>query len=163
MHQISKRRHICGRRFSTQKSMKIYGTDLKCLDNAIDQQQRLAQQMRRRKPKLGTKPQRRGDPHFIFILNVKTHVDENLKRPFTPGIRSNSTAQTYNFISMKVIPRTKERKGADLEGRSSDGTVDSESALRSAETILSRVQAPPPALWHDGRPKSLGSFVVDRL
>ncbi|GFO00890.1 hypothetical protein PoB_002739500 [Plakobranchus ocellatus] len=64
MHQLRKRRHICGRRFFTQKSMKIYGTDLKYLDNAIDQQQRLAQQMRRRKPKLGTKPQRRGDPRI---------------------------------------------------------------------------------------------------
>ncbi|GFN74853.1 hypothetical protein PoB_000135900 [Plakobranchus ocellatus] len=66
---------------------------------------------------------------------------------------------------MKVIPGTAERKvsGAGLEGGSSGGTVDSESALRSAETILSRVQAPPPALWHDGRPKSLESYVVDRL
>ncbi|GFO18672.1 hypothetical protein PoB_004517700 [Plakobranchus ocellatus] len=41
MHQLGKRRHICGRRFFAQKSMNIYGTDLKYLDNAIDQQQRL--------------------------------------------------------------------------------------------------------------------------
>ncbi|GFO27864.1 hypothetical protein PoB_005436900 [Plakobranchus ocellatus] len=37
---------------------------LNYLDNAIDQQQRLAQQMRRRQPKLGTKPQRIGDPRI---------------------------------------------------------------------------------------------------
>ncbi|GFO02653.1 hypothetical protein PoB_002915800 [Plakobranchus ocellatus] len=44
---------------------------------------------------------------------------------------------------MKVIPRIAERKvsGADLEGRSSGGTEDNESDLRSAETILLWVQA----------------------
>ncbi|GFO17535.1 hypothetical protein PoB_004404000 [Plakobranchus ocellatus] len=61
---------------------------------------------------------------------------------------------------MKVIPRTAERKvsGAGLEGRNRGGTVDSESALRSAETILSRVRTPPPVLWHDGKPESLIPF-----
>ncbi|GFO30561.1 hypothetical protein PoB_005706600 [Plakobranchus ocellatus] len=37
------------------------------------------------------------------------------------------------------------------------GTVASESALRSAGTILSRVRAPPPAPWPDGGPESLRS------
>ncbi|GFO28898.1 hypothetical protein PoB_005540300 [Plakobranchus ocellatus] len=66
---------------------------------------------------------------------------------------------------MKVIPRTAERKvsGADLEGRSSGGTVDSDSAPRSAETILSRVRTPPPVLWHDGRPESLISFCCGQV
>ncbi|GFN91765.1 hypothetical protein PoB_001827100 [Plakobranchus ocellatus] len=36
-------------------------------------------------------------------------------------------------------------------------TVASESALRSARTLLSRVRAPPPAPWPDGRPGSLRS------
>ncbi|GFO00891.1 hypothetical protein PoB_002739600 [Plakobranchus ocellatus] len=38
---------------------------------------------------------------------------------------------------MKVVPRITERKasGADLEGRSSGGTGDSKSDLRSPETI----------------------------
>ncbi|GFO43647.1 hypothetical protein PoB_007015200 [Plakobranchus ocellatus] len=35
------------------------------------------------------------------------------------------------------------------------GTVASESALRSAGTLLSRVRAPPPAPWPDGGPESL--------
>ncbi|GFO29575.1 hypothetical protein PoB_005608000 [Plakobranchus ocellatus] len=43
----------------------------------------------------------------------------------------------------------------DLKGVG--GTVVSESALRSAGTLLSRVQAPPPAPWPDGGPKSLRS------
>ncbi|GFO07857.1 hypothetical protein PoB_003436200 [Plakobranchus ocellatus] len=60
---------------------------------------------------------------------------------------------------MKVIPRTAERKvrGADLECRSGDGTENSESALRLAETILSRDRAPSPARWPEGRPESLRS------
>ncbi|GFO32115.1 hypothetical protein PoB_005862000 [Plakobranchus ocellatus] len=37
------------------------------------------------------------------------------------------------------------------------GTVASESALRSAGTLLSRVRAPLPALWPDGGLKSLRS------
>ncbi|GFO45014.1 acetylcholine receptor subunit alpha [Plakobranchus ocellatus] len=37
------------------------------------------------------------------------------------------------------------------------GTVASESALRSAGTLLSRVRAPPPAPWPDGGPESLRS------
>ncbi|GFO10960.1 hypothetical protein PoB_003746500 [Plakobranchus ocellatus] len=37
------------------------------------------------------------------------------------------------------------------------GTVASESALRSAGTLLSRVRAPPPASWPDGGPESLRS------
>ncbi|GFN78836.1 hypothetical protein PoB_000534200 [Plakobranchus ocellatus] len=37
------------------------------------------------------------------------------------------------------------------------GTVDSESALRSAGTLLSRVRAMPPAPWPDGGPESLRS------
>ncbi|GFO42225.1 hypothetical protein PoB_006873000 [Plakobranchus ocellatus] len=39
------------------------------------------------------------------------------------------------------------------------GTVDSESALRSAGSllILLRVRAPPPAPWPDGESNSLGS------
>ncbi|GFO38112.1 hypothetical protein PoB_006461700 [Plakobranchus ocellatus] len=37
------------------------------------------------------------------------------------------------------------------------GTVASESALRSAGTILSRVRTPPPAPWPDGGPESLRS------
>ncbi|GFN91701.1 eukaryotic translation initiation factor 3 subunit f [Plakobranchus ocellatus] len=37
------------------------------------------------------------------------------------------------------------------------GTVASESALRSAENLLLRVRAPPPAPWPDGRPESLRS------
>ncbi|GFN80853.1 hypothetical protein PoB_000735900 [Plakobranchus ocellatus] len=36
-------------------------------------------------------------------------------------------------------------------------TVTSESALRSAGTLLSRVRAPPPAPWPDGGPESLRS------
>ncbi|GFO20303.1 hypothetical protein PoB_004680800 [Plakobranchus ocellatus] len=36
-----------------------------------------------------------------------------------------------------------------------DGTADSESALRSAGTLLPRVRAPPPALLPDGGPESL--------
>ncbi|GFO40051.1 hypothetical protein PoB_006655600 [Plakobranchus ocellatus] len=38
-----------------------------------------------------------------------------------------------------------------------DGTVASESALRSAQTLLSRVRAPPPAPWPDRGPESLRS------
>ncbi|GFN98401.1 hypothetical protein PoB_002490700 [Plakobranchus ocellatus] len=38
-----------------------------------------------------------------------------------------------------------------------DSTVASESALRSAGTLLSRVRAPPPAPWPDGEPESLRS------
>ncbi|GFO02084.1 hypothetical protein PoB_002858900 [Plakobranchus ocellatus] len=34
------------------------------------------------------------------------------------------------------------------------GTVASESALRSAGTLLSRVRAPPPAPWPDGGPEA---------
>ncbi|GFO42410.1 hypothetical protein PoB_006891500 [Plakobranchus ocellatus] len=37
------------------------------------------------------------------------------------------------------------------------GTVASESALRSAGTLLSRVRAPPPAPWPDGGSESLRS------
>ncbi|GFO36313.1 hypothetical protein PoB_006281800, partial [Plakobranchus ocellatus] len=37
------------------------------------------------------------------------------------------------------------------------GTVVSESALRSAGTLLSRVRVPPPAPWPDGGPESLRS------
>ncbi|GFO40083.1 hypothetical protein PoB_006658800 [Plakobranchus ocellatus] len=37
------------------------------------------------------------------------------------------------------------------------GTVTCESVLRSAGTLLSRVLAPPPAPWPDGRPGSLRS------
>ncbi|GFO07242.1 hypothetical protein PoB_003374700 [Plakobranchus ocellatus] len=37
------------------------------------------------------------------------------------------------------------------------GTVASESALRSAGTLLSRVRAPPPASWPEGGPESLRS------
>ncbi|GFN83696.1 prolyl 4-hydroxylase subunit alpha-1-like protein [Plakobranchus ocellatus] len=37
------------------------------------------------------------------------------------------------------------------------GTVASESTLRSAGTLLSRVRAPPPAPWLDGGPESLRS------
>ncbi|GFN89540.1 hypothetical protein PoB_001604600 [Plakobranchus ocellatus] len=37
------------------------------------------------------------------------------------------------------------------------GTVASESALRSAETLLSRVRVPPPAPWPNGAPESLRS------
>ncbi|GFO08015.1 hypothetical protein PoB_003452000 [Plakobranchus ocellatus] len=37
------------------------------------------------------------------------------------------------------------------------GSVDSESALRSAGTLQSRVQAPPPVPWPDGGPESLRS------
>ncbi|GFO40001.1 hypothetical protein PoB_006650600 [Plakobranchus ocellatus] len=37
------------------------------------------------------------------------------------------------------------------------GTVASESALRSAGTLLSRVRAPPPVPWPDGGPESLRS------
>ncbi|GFO28583.1 hypothetical protein PoB_005508800, partial [Plakobranchus ocellatus] len=37
------------------------------------------------------------------------------------------------------------------------GTVASESALRSAGTLLSRVRAPPTAPWPDGGPESLRS------
>ncbi|GFO06100.1 hypothetical protein PoB_003260500 [Plakobranchus ocellatus] len=37
------------------------------------------------------------------------------------------------------------------------GIVDSEYAPRSAEILLSRVRAPPPALWPDGGPESLRS------
>ncbi|GFO18674.1 hypothetical protein PoB_004517900 [Plakobranchus ocellatus] len=61
---------------------------------------------------------------------------------------------------MKVIPRTAERKvrGADLECRSGGGTEDNESALRFAETILSRDRAPSLALWPEGRPESLRSL-----
>ncbi|GFO17762.1 hypothetical protein PoB_004426700 [Plakobranchus ocellatus] len=61
---------------------------------------------------------------------------------------------------MKVIPRIAEMivRGADLEGKSGGGTGDSASTLRFAETTLSRVRAPPPALWPDGRPDSLISF-----
>ncbi|GFO16138.1 hypothetical protein PoB_004264300 [Plakobranchus ocellatus] len=36
-------------------------------------------------------------------------------------------------------------------------TVASESALRSAGTLLSRVRAPPPTPWPDGNPESLRS------
>ncbi|GFO30287.1 hypothetical protein PoB_005679200 [Plakobranchus ocellatus] len=36
-------------------------------------------------------------------------------------------------------------------------TAASESALRSAGTLLSRVRAPPPAPWPDGGPESLRS------
>ncbi|GFO18102.1 hypothetical protein PoB_004460700 [Plakobranchus ocellatus] len=39
-----------------------------------------------------------------------------------------------------------------------DGTVASESALRSAGNLLSWVRAPPPAPWLDGGPESLRSF-----
>ncbi|GFN80348.1 hypothetical protein PoB_000685400 [Plakobranchus ocellatus] len=51
---------------------------------------------------------------------------------------------TDRGCGMKVIPRKAERKvrGADLECRSGGGTEDSESALRFAETILSRDRAP---------------------
>ncbi|GFO31475.1 hypothetical protein PoB_005798000 [Plakobranchus ocellatus] len=35
------------------------------------------------------------------------------------------------------------------------GTVASESALRSARTLLSWIRAPPPAPWPDGGPESL--------
>ncbi|GFO16716.1 hypothetical protein PoB_004322100 [Plakobranchus ocellatus] len=37
------------------------------------------------------------------------------------------------------------------------GTVASESALRPAATLLSRVRAPPPAPWPDGESESLRS------
>ncbi|GFO18620.1 hypothetical protein PoB_004512500 [Plakobranchus ocellatus] len=37
------------------------------------------------------------------------------------------------------------------------GIVASESALRSAGNLLSRVRAPPPAPWPDGGPESLRS------
>ncbi|GFO45001.1 hypothetical protein PoB_007150600 [Plakobranchus ocellatus] len=37
------------------------------------------------------------------------------------------------------------------------GSVVTESALRSAGTLMSRVRAPPPAPWPDGGPKSLSS------
>ncbi|GFN80637.1 hypothetical protein PoB_000714300 [Plakobranchus ocellatus] len=37
------------------------------------------------------------------------------------------------------------------------GTVNSESALRSAAIPLSQVRAPPPAPWPDGGPESLRS------
>ncbi|GFO10768.1 hypothetical protein PoB_003727300 [Plakobranchus ocellatus] len=39
-----------------------------------------------------------------------------------------------------------------------DGTVASESALRFARTLLSRVRAPPPTFWPYGGPESLRSF-----
>ncbi|GFO13268.1 hypothetical protein PoB_003977300 [Plakobranchus ocellatus] len=38
-----------------------------------------------------------------------------------------------------------------------DGTVDSESALRSVGALLSRIRAPPPASWPGGGPESLRS------
>ncbi|GFO39728.1 hypothetical protein PoB_006623300 [Plakobranchus ocellatus] len=44
-----------------------------------------------------------------------------------------------------------------LTGWSVGGTVDSESALRSAGTLLLRVRAPPLAPWPDGRPETLRS------
>ncbi|GFN91509.1 hypothetical protein PoB_001801500 [Plakobranchus ocellatus] len=43
------------------------------------------------------------------------------------------------------------------ETRGVGGTVASESALRSAGTLLSRVRSPPPAPWPDGEPESLRS------
>ncbi|GFO13883.1 hypothetical protein PoB_004038800 [Plakobranchus ocellatus] len=42
-------------------------------------------------------------------------------------------------------------------GRGAGGTVDSESAVRSAETLLSRVRTPPPGPWLVGGPESLRS------
>ncbi|GFO05205.1 hypothetical protein PoB_003171000 [Plakobranchus ocellatus] len=44
-----------------------------------------------------------------------------------------------------------------LSGRGVDGTVASESALRSAGNILSGVRAPPLAPWPDRGPESLRS------
>ncbi|GFO08010.1 hypothetical protein PoB_003451500 [Plakobranchus ocellatus] len=44
-----------------------------------------------------------------------------------------------------------------LKLRGVGGTVASESALRSAGTLLSRVRAPPSAPWPDGGPESLRS------
>ncbi|GFO12680.1 hypothetical protein PoB_003918500 [Plakobranchus ocellatus] len=49
------------------------------------------------------------------------------------------------------------RTGTTAQWWGIGGTVVSESALRSAGTLLSRVRAPPPAPWPDGGPKSLRS------
>ncbi|GFO33091.1 hypothetical protein PoB_005959600 [Plakobranchus ocellatus] len=43
--------------------------------------------------------------------------------------------------------------------RDDNGTVDSESALRSAGILMSGVRAPQPALWPDGGPKILRSLL----
>ncbi|GFO44625.1 hypothetical protein PoB_007113000 [Plakobranchus ocellatus] len=45
----------------------------------------------------------------------------------------------------------------DVDNRGVGGTVASESALRSAGTLLSRIRAPPPAPWPYGGPESLRS------
>ncbi|GFN87136.1 hypothetical protein PoB_001364200 [Plakobranchus ocellatus] len=47
--------------------------------------------------------------------------------------------------------------GLKLDGRAKIMFVSSESAMRSAGTILSRVRAPQPAPWPDGAPESLRS------
>ncbi|GFN91067.1 hypothetical protein PoB_001757300 [Plakobranchus ocellatus] len=46
---------------------------------------------------------------------------------------------------------------SDPQCRGVRGTVDSESALRSARILLSQVRALPPAPWPDGGPESLRS------
>ncbi|GFO31070.1 hypothetical protein PoB_005757500 [Plakobranchus ocellatus] len=156
MHQLSKRRHICSRRFFTQKSMNIYGTDLNYLDNAIDQQQRLDPADETSKTKAWYKATakrrssgRSSDVKRFFLLTQ----DEVLNRRIHDG------QDEPERQGMKVIPRTAERKvrGADFECRSGGGTEDRESALKFAETILSRDRAPSPALWPEGRPESLKS------
>ncbi|GFO23755.1 hemocyte protein-glutamine gamma-glutamyltransferase-like [Plakobranchus ocellatus] len=68
------------------------------------------------------------------------------------GSARNITSRPWNFGQVKNLPSPPPPPPGGV-GR----TVASESALRSAGTLLSRVRAPLPALWPDGGPKRLRS------
>ncbi|GFO48989.1 hypothetical protein PoB_007549400 [Plakobranchus ocellatus] len=57
---------------------------------------------------------------------------------------------SFHELGDKLVPGEENKWGVS-------GTVASESALRSAGTLLSRVRAQPPASWSDGGPESLRS------
>ncbi|GFN89112.1 hypothetical protein PoB_001561800 [Plakobranchus ocellatus] len=63
------------------------------------------------------------------------------------------------FAYLEKKRQMKELENLEISGKLAGvgGTVASESAMRSAGTFLSQAQAPPPAPWPDGGPRSLRS------
>ncbi|GFN84398.1 hypothetical protein PoB_001090400 [Plakobranchus ocellatus] len=75
----------------------------------------------------------------VFILSSNLH---SMLAPMKSEI---NCSKHNDAISLANVPLS-------LPFRGNGGTVDSDSALRSVGTLLSRVRAPPSASWPEGGP-----------
>ncbi|GFO06105.1 hypothetical protein PoB_003261000 [Plakobranchus ocellatus] len=103
---------------------------------------------------------------FQVLRQVRAPVagDRTCDRGVPTNLRADSlstvppTPQSFNDTHLIILdngfPTKKQSPKSTQKSRGVGGTVDSESALRSAGTILSRVQAPSPSPWPERGPET---------